>query len=206
MRQHTAQVWRVQNLLGRTTAVRFGAQRLVELTPSARATMLPHAAHVVAVTSRLAVFPCLGPQMKTLAKAVQQRLQPPPAYAQLQTVDGIGPILAQTSVLATGAMRRFPPVGHSAADGRCGGSTQISNGKRQGQGHVNQGHPSLEWASREAAQCASRCSPTGQRLYQRQQAKSPLMSARQAVAPKWARAGYDSRRALVAFEVHNALG
>jgi len=98
-------------------------------------------------------------------------------------------------------MRRFPTVGNSAAYGRCGGSTQISNGKRQGQGNVNHGHPSLEWASREAAQCAIRFSPTGQRLYQRQQAKSHLMSARQAVAPKWARAGYDSRRDLVSFEV-----
>src|SRR5215475_11993258 len=43
VRQHTAQVLSVQNLLVRNTAVRFGAKRIVELTPSALATMLTNA-------------------------------------------------------------------------------------------------------------------------------------------------------------------
>src|ERR1044072_1293440 len=73
VRQHTAQVLSVQNLLVRNTAVLFGAKRIVELTPSALATMLPNAEHVLAVTSSLAVLHCLGQQIKTLEKAVQQR-------------------------------------------------------------------------------------------------------------------------------------
>jgi transposase len=206
VRQHTAQVLSVQNLLVRNTAVRFGAKRIVELTPSELATMLPNAEHVLAVTSSLAVLHCLGQQIKTLEKAVQQRLQHTPAYAQLQTGDGIGPILAQTIVLETGDMRRFPTVGNYASYCRCVGSTKISNGKRKGHGNVNNGNPYLEWAYMEAAQFAIRFSPTVQRFYQRKQAKSHLMIARKAVAHKLARACYYIMRDLVSFEVHKAFG
>jgi transposase len=137
---------------------------------------------------------------------VQKRLKHTPAYAQLQTVDGIGTILAQTIVLETGDMGRFPPVGNDASYCRCVGSAKISNGKRKGQGTVNNGHPSLEWASMEAAQFALRCSPTVQRFYQRKQAKSHLMIARKAVAHTLARACYDIMRDLVPFDVHKAFG
>src|SRR5215475_9718026 len=43
VRQHTANVLSVQNIMVRNTAVRFGAKRIVELTPSALATMLTNA-------------------------------------------------------------------------------------------------------------------------------------------------------------------
>ena len=130
----------------------------------------------------------------------------PPASAQLQTVEGIGTIVAQTIVRETGESGRFPPVGNSVAYGRCVGSTTISHGKRKGQGNIKNGHPYLEWASREAAQFALRCSPQVPQLYQRQQAKSHRMSARKAVAHTRARAGYDSMRDLVPLEVHQACG
>jgi transposase len=111
VRQHTAQVLSVHNLMVRNTGVRFGAKRIDEFTPSELARMLPNAEQVLAVTSSLAVLHCLGQQIKTLEQAVQQRLKHTPAYTQLQTVDGIGPILAQTIMLETGEMGRFPSVG-----------------------------------------------------------------------------------------------
>jgi transposase len=206
VRQHTAQVLSVQNLMVRNTGVRFGAKRIDEFTPSELARLLPNAEQVLAVTSSLAVLHCLGHQIKPLEKAVQQRLKHTPAYAQLQTVDGIGTILAQTIVLETGDMGRFPTVGNYASYCRCVGSTKISNGKRKGQGNVNNGNPYLEWASMEAAQFAIRFSPTVQRFYQRKQTKSHLMVARKAVAHKLARACYYIMRDLVPFDVHKAFG
>jgi transposase len=109
-------------------------------------------------------------------------------------------------VLETGDMGRFPTVGNDASYCRCVGSTKISNGKRKGQGNVKNGHPYLEWVSREAAQFALRFSPTVQRFYQRKQAKSHLMIARKAVAHKLARACYDIMRDLLPFDVHKACG
>jgi len=206
VRQHTAQVLSVQNLMARNTGSRFSAKRLVDLTPADLQGMLPEAAHVLAVTSSLAVVHCLGQQIKTLEKTVNTCLKPTPAYAQLQTVDGIGTTLAQTIVLETGEIGRFPTVGHYASYCRCVGSTKISNGKRKGQGNIKNGHPYLEWAYMEAAQFAIRFSPTVQRFYQRKPAKSHLMIARKAVAHKLARACYDILRDLVPFDVHKAFG
>jgi transposase len=206
VRQHTAQLLSVHNLMARNTGSRFSAKRLVERTPADRQGMRPEAAHVLAVTSSLAVVHGRGPQIKTLEKTVNTCLKPTPAYAQLQTVAGIGTTLAQTIVLETGDMGRFPPVGHYASYCRCVGSTNISNGKRKGHGHVKHGNPSLEWAYMEAAQLAIRFSPTVQRFYQRKQAKSHVMIARKTVAHKLARACYDIMRDLVPFDVHKAFG
>src|SRR5262245_47767794 len=108
--------------------------------------------------------------------------------------------------LETGPMGRFPTVGHAAAYCRGGQRITISHGKRTGQGNGHKGHPARAWASRAAAPCAIRFSPTGPRWYQRHQAKSPRMVARKAVAPTRARAGSDILRELRPWEGHQAFG
>jgi transposase len=206
VRQHTANVLSVQNILARNTGSRFSAKRMHECTKADLAGWLPEANQVLAVTSSLALLDCLSQQITTLEKAVTKSLQHTPAYEQLLTVDGIGTILAQTIGLETGDIGRFPTVGTSASDCRWVKSTKISNGKRKGQGNVQNGNPSLEWASMEAAQFAIRFNPTGPRFYQRKHAKSHLMVARKAVAHTRSRACYDIMRDLVPFDVHKAFG
>jgi transposase len=206
VRQQTATVLSRHNIIRRHTGMRLRAKRLHEFTKDDRQGMRPEADQSLAVPSSLAGLDCLRHQMNTLAKAVRKRLKHAPAYEQLLPVDGIGAIWAQTIGLETGPIGRLPTGGHSASSGRCGKSTKISHGKRQGQGNVNNGHPSLAWASIEAAQFAIRFRPRGQRFSQRQQATSPLMVARKAVAHTLARACYSMMRDLVPFEVHKAFG
>jgi transposase len=206
VRQQTANVLSLQNIIVRNTGIRLSAKRIHALTLEEVERLLPEPDQVLAVTSSLAIVHCLGQQIKTLEKAVSKRLKHTPAYEQLLTVDGIGTILAQTIVLETGAIGRFPTVGHYASYYRCVGSTKISNGKRKGQGNVKNGNPYLEWAYMEAAQFVIRFSPIVQRFYQRKQAKRHLMIARKAVAHKLARACYYIMRDLVSFEVHKAFG
>jgi transposase len=206
VRQQTANVLSLQNIIVRNTGVRLSAKRIHALTVEELERLLPVPEHVLAVTSSLVVVHCLAQQISTLEKTVQKHPKHTSAYAQLQTVAGIGPILAQTSVLETGDIGRFPTVGNYASYCRCVGSTKISNGKRKGQGNVKNGNPYLAWAYMEAAQFAIRFSPTVQRFYQRKQAKSHLMIARKAVAHKLARACYYILRDLVPFDVHKAFG
>jgi transposase len=163
---------------------------------------------VLAVTSSLVVLDCLRHQIKTLEKTVHKHLHHTPSYEQLLTVQGIGTILAQTITLETGAINRFPTVGHSASYCRCVGSTKISNGKRKGTGNVKNGNPYLAWAYMEAAQFALRFQPEAQRFYQRKLAKSRhnTILARKAVAHKLARACYYLMRDLVSFEATKAFG
>jgi transposase len=154
----------------------------------------------------LAVFHTLHEQIITLEKTVSASLKHTPAYGQLLTVDGIGTILAQTIVLETGDIGRFPTVGHYASYCRCVPSTKISNGKRKGQGNVKNGNKYLSWAYMEAAQFAMRYSPKVQQFYQRKQAKTSGVLARKAIAHKLARACFYIMRDLVPFAATKAFG
>ena len=133
-------------MIARNTGVRLRAKRIHALTVEELERLLPVPEHVLAVTSSLGVGHCLAQQLTTLEETVQKRLKHTSAYAQLQTVHGIGPIVAQMIVLETGDISRFPTVGHYASYCRCVGSTKISKGKQQGQGHVKNGNPYLAWA------------------------------------------------------------
>jgi transposase len=188
--------------------VRFSVKRIQELTKQERQSVLTEEPQVLAVTSSLAVLDCLKHQIKTLEQTVHKRLHHTPSYEQLLTVAGIGPILAQTIALETGAMRRFPPVGNYASYCRCVDSHKMSNGKRKGTGNVKNGNPYLAWAYMEAAQFAMRFQPEAQRFYQRKLAKSRhnTIVARKAVAHKLSRACYDIMRDLVPFEATKAFG
>ena len=79
VRQHTAEVLSVPNLMARNPGARCSAKRLVDRTPADRQGRLPEAAPVLAVTRRLAVVHGLGQQSKTLEKTVNPGLTPPPA-------------------------------------------------------------------------------------------------------------------------------
>jgi transposase len=105
--------------------------------------LLTEETQVLAVTSSLVVLDCLRHQIKKLEQTVHQRLHRTPAYEQLLTVQGIGTILAQTITLETGAISRFPTVGHSASYCRCVDSTKMRNGNRKGTGNVKNGNPYL---------------------------------------------------------------
>src|SRR5713101_2735072 len=118
VRQHTAHVLSLQNIMGRHTGAHLSAQQIGALTPEELERLLPEATQVLAVTSSLAMLHCLGQQITTLEKAVGKHLQHTPAYEKLLTVTGIGAIVAQTSGLETGAMGRFPTVGNSVSDCR----------------------------------------------------------------------------------------
>jgi transposase len=208
VRQHTANVLSVQNIMARHTGARFSVKRIHELTKQELTTLLADEVQVLAVTSSLVVVDCLRHQIKTLEKTVHTRLNHTPSYEQLLTVQGIGTILAQTIALETGDIRRFPTVGNYASYCRCVDSTKISNGKRKGTGNVKNGNPYLAWAYMEAAQFAMRFQPEAQRFYQRKLAKSRnnTVLARKAVAHKLSRACYYMMRDLVPYEATKAFG
>src|SRR6516162_2592147 len=208
VRQHTANVLSVQNIMARNTGARFSVKRIQELPKQELQSLLAEEPQVLAVTSSLAVLDCLKHQIKTLEQAVHKRLHHTPPYEQLLTVAGIGTILAQTITLETGVISRFPTVGNSASYCRCVDSTKISNGKRKGTGNVKNGHPYLAWASMEAAQFAMRFQPAAQRFYQRKlaQSRNNTVLARKAVAHKLARACYYMMRDLVPYEATKAFG
>src|ERR1700745_204404 len=65
VRQHTANVLSVHNILARNTGARFSVKRLRELTKQELTTLLADETQVLAVTSSLVVLDCLQQQIKT---------------------------------------------------------------------------------------------------------------------------------------------
>jgi transposase len=206
VKQQTANVLSVQNIILRNTGTRLSAHQIKRLSQAEVDALLPNAEQALAVSSTLVVLHCLTEQIHTVENRVQSRLHRTPQYELLQTVDGIGPILAQTILLETGDIGRFRSVGDYASYCRCVNSTKVSNGKRKGQGNVKNGHPYLGWAYAEAAYFAMRFNPRVQRYYQRKQAQTNVAVAHKTVARKLARACYHMMRHQRPFNATKAFG
>jgi transposase len=184
----------------------LGGDRSKRLSPTDLSTLLPNGEQALAVSSGLAVITCLAEQITLGEKRVQTQIRSTPLYRWLQTVPGIGPILAQTILLETGDLSRFPSVGDYASYCRWVDSTKVSNGKRNGHGNVKNGNPYLRWAYAEAATFAMRLHPRVQRYYQRKRAKTTVPVAHKTVAHKLARACYHIMRHQGPFDAARAFG
>jgi transposase len=204
--QQSANVLSIQHMILRNTGSRLRANRIKQFSAADLESLLPDSDQALAVSSGLAVIHCLTEQIKRVEKRVQAQMRSTLLYKLLQTVTGIGPILAQTILLETGDIGRFAHVGAYASYCRCVDSTKLSNGKRKGQGNVKNGNPYLSWAYAEAATFAIRLNPRVQRYYQRKQAKTNVPVARKTVAHKLARACYYMMRDQVPFDAAKAFG
>jgi transposase len=205
--QHkTMVVLSLQSLLTRLTGNRLSLPRLRALTSEHIQTLVPFPEQVQAVESSLTVLRCLEHEVRTIEAQVREAGRSQAGYALLQTIPGIGPILAGTILLEAGDMQRFATVGHFASYCRCVGSEHLSNGKRKGAGNTKNGNKYLSWAFIEAAHFAIRYETVIRTYYQRKQARTHPLVALKAVAHKLARACYHMLREQVPFDLHRAFG
>lgn len=206
VRQKTMVVLSLQSLLTRLTGTRLSLPRLRALTPDGIQALVAFPEQVQSVRSSLSILACLEQEIHTIETTVREAGRTQPGYALLQTVPGIGPILAGTILLEAGDMTRFATVGHFASYCRCVGSEHISNGKRKGAGNTKNGNTYLSWAFIEAAHFAIRYEAIIRTYYQRKQARTHPLVALKAVAHKLARACYHMLRDQVPFELARAFG
>lgn len=206
VRQRTSNVLSVKNLLVRNTGRSISASGVKRLTDEDVDAMLAGEDLALAVKSTLAVLRCIQEQIEILEKTVLKRVRLRDAFKNLLSVSGIGPILALTIMLETGAIRRFPTVGDFASYARCVGSAHLSNGKNKGKGNTKNGNKYLGWAFMEAANFAIRYDDTIQRYYERKMARGKhVMVARKSVAHKLARACYYILRDQTVFDADRAF-
>jgi len=206
VRHKTMVVLSLQSLLTRLTGHRLSLPRLRQLTPKGVQALVPFPEQVQAVMSSLAVLACLEQEIRAIESTVREAEQTQPGYALLQTVPGIGPILAGTILLEVGDIQRFATVGHFASYCRCVGSEHVSNGKRKGAGNTKNGNRYLSWAFIEAAHFAIRYEAVIRTYDQRKQARTHPLVALKTVAHKLARACYHMLREQVPFDLARAFG
>jgi transposase len=206
VQQRTKNLLSIQTQSARHTGRTWSGNRIKHLTCDEVDELVadPHVA--LAIDANLAVIACLNQQIRKLEKAIKRQVKLKPTFAPLQSVPGIGDILALTIMLETGDIERFASVGEYASYCRCVGSERLSNGKRKGRGNTKNGNKYLAWAFVEAANFAVRYNDSIKRYYQRKAAKSHPIVATKTVAHKLARACYYMLRDQAPFDVKLGFG
>ena len=205
VRQRTANILSIQNLLTRNTGSSLSANRIKTLDAEQVDQLLTDPDLALALKANLAMMQCADQQIDRLERTIKDRIKLREEFSFLKTVPGIGQTLALTIMLETGDIGRFAGVGNYASYCRCVGSQKISNGKKKGKGNTKNGNKYLSWAFVEAANFAIRYCARIKSFYQRKKAKSHGVVALKAVAHKLCRACYYIMKHRVAFDVNKAF-
>ena len=206
VQQRTSNKLSLQNLSQRNLGRRFSSSELRSLTTQGIQERFADGNLVLAMDSTLQVTACLDQEIRRLEKEILRQTRPHPAFGPLKSVCGIGDILAQTILLETGEIDRFPSVGNYASYCRCVGSKRLTNFKLKGKGNTKNGNRYLAWAYVEAANFAIRYYPEIKRYYQRKASRTHRIVALKTVAHKLARACYYVMRDRQPFDMKRAFG
>lgn len=199
VQQRTTHALNVKSMYARQFNLRVSSDVLVGKVSEPWPTIdEPHFA--LAMQAHQAVIQQLNTEIKRIEKAVRNELIENRLTALLQSVPGIGPILAWVILLETGDVSRFASVGNFTSYCRCVQGIKISNGKKKGESNKNNGNPTLAWAFHEVAHTAVRYMPHAKRYYERKSRQRNRMVAMKAIAHKLARACYFIIRDGVTFQ------
>lgn len=206
VQQRTANMLTVQNLEQRNRGTKIASKEVRKLTSSEVHERYANDELRLAITSTLAVIDALSFQIEAVEKAVLKKAKPHAEFESLQTVWGIGKILALTIMYETGPISRFATVGDYVSYARCVGAERLSNGKKKGENNGKNGNKYLAWAFVEAAHFAARSYPAARRFCDRKTAKKNSIVATKALAHKLARASFFVMRDRVAFDPKRVFG
>jgi transposase len=202
----TAQILAIENLFSRHTGGQMQGERVKRLD-EAQVSGFGFAPDVtLAMQANLAVMQTLQEEIRIIEKRLMERVKLHPDYALLNSVPGIGPILATTIMLETGSISRFAEVGNFSSYCRCVESRRESNSRKKGEGNTKNGNKYLAWAFVEAANFAIRSCPEARRFYERKKRARNRIVAIKALAHKLARACYHMLREHKPFEIVRCFG
>lgn len=199
VRQRTAQILSLQSMISRNRGLTFTGNEIKKAMPSMQH-VFDHKHLVLAGETSLATIEFLGERIRVLEKEILSSVKSRREFATLQTMPGLGIILALTIMLEVGDIERFPSVGNYSSYCRCVKSERFSNGKKKGIGNRKNGNKYLGWAYVELANFAIRHCPHANRFYQRKKAKTNRIVAIKALSNKLARASYYMMRDNVAYD------
>jgi transposase len=202
----TAQILAIENLFSRHTGGQMQAERVkhLDITQVNGFGFAPDV--TLAMQANLAVMQTLQEEIGIIEKRLMERVKLHPDYALLNSVPGIGPVLATTIMLETGTISRFTKVGNFSSYCRCVDSRRESNSRKKGEGNTKNGNRYLAWAFVEAANFAIRTCPEARRFYERKKRTRNGIVAIKALAHKLARACYHMLQEHKPFEVTRCFG
>lgn len=152
------------------------------------------------LTCLLAPVRAINEQVAAIEAQVLKLAKLREEFKALETVYGIGKILALTIMYEVGDISRFQSVGDFVSYCRLVSTDRRSDTKSKGKGNRKNGNPYLSWAFSEAAHFAERFRPEAKRFAQRKRAKRNGIVANRALAHKLARASFYVMRDKVDFK------
>jgi transposase len=188
VQQRTTHVLSIETFLAQQTGGHMRSNHIQQLVECSIDEMGFGPMETLSMKANVAVMEELHAQIEHIEKALLIHCRLDPNYRLLNTVPGIGPVLATVILLETGNVARFADVGNYVSYCRCVGSIHLSNGKKKGEGNTKNGNRFLSWAFVEAANFAIRYCEPARKFYQRKKAKRNGIVAIKAVAHKLARA------------------
>ena len=198
--QHkTANILSLQSLIQRCCAFKVSANDIRNLTVKELEKWLVEEHLVLSAKANLDTINFLKRQILQLEKAILKKVKLKKPFVQLQSIPGIGNILAMTIMLEVGDINRFSKVGNFASYCRCVSSQRLSDGKSKGSGNRKNGNRYLSWAFVEAAHLTRRYNEQFRRYYNRKVAQANTSLATKALSNKLARICYYIMRDQVPF-------
>jgi len=155
------------------------------------------------VEADLALAAQLDDIIRSLKRTIlrQARVDDPDTFQLLQTIPGVGPILALTLLYELHDVHRFPRVQDFLSYARLVKSQKASAGKVLGTSGSKIGNAHLKWAYSEAAVLFLSKNPPGQRLLKRIRSKHGKGKALSILAARLGRASYYTLRRSTAFDM-----
>jgi transposase len=208
VQQKTSHILSFQSLVSRQTGGSISSNELRGLEAGDVEKLLEgQERHVVfAGQNNIAVIGFLQERIRLLEKMVLASARLRSEYEKLQSIPGIGRILALVIMYETGDIGRFEAPGNYVSYCRCVKSSHLSNGKKKGSGNRKNGNKYLSWAYVEAANYSRRFCEEAKRYYQRKLARTNSVIATKALAAKLSRAAYFIMRDQVEFDVNRMFG
>ena len=204
VRQKTRQILFIQNMYANHLAESISGDKVKRLKEEDIACFIEPEL-ILTVNSHLRILHCMQGEIALLEKQILAKVELDPAFSRLQTIPGVGKILAMTIMLEVGEISRFPDAGNFASYCRCVSSQRISNGKKKGEGNKKNGNKYLSWAFVEAANFAIRYDEQIKRYYQKKMSKTKRVIAIKTIANKIAKASFYMLRDAVDFDVNKAF-
>jgi len=207
VQQRTAIVLSLQNLATRQSGQSLQWRDIRRLGETDRAELLgDHDCLTFVADQQIDLIEQLNEKIKRFEKKVLEHTQVKPAYERLQTMPGVGVILALTIMLETGDIGRFPTVGDYTSYCRCVRATHSSNGKKKADNNSRNGNAYLAWAFVEAVHHALRVCPKAKSFYDKKRAKRNGTLATKALAAKWSKAAYYILKRQEPFDLSRVFG
>lgn len=200
VKHRTAHILSLQSMVSRNLGTRMSC-RAIKRLGQADAPILFDQPHLsLALQSSSAAIQFLSRRITDIETAVKAHIRLRDEFRCLQTIPGIGDILALTIMVEVGDISRFPQVGNYSSYCRCVKAERLSEGKKKEENNRKNGNRYLSWAYVEAATFAVRFSPHAQAFYQKKMAKRGGIVAIKALSNKLARASYYVMRDQVPYD------